>query len=234
MDTISAYFQLIEERPDLFEQSDMLPLILDESKIRTFSSKTGKPMGIVYDNSPFYLVLADLCQNATGLYRYARVISCNPNSGGCVAIPRWRELYGLLRIFRHAPRRWSIEFPRGFAENSNLTAAENVKKEISEELQISEEACQIRFLGEIRPDTGLSNGKVQLFLADLISETPIIPVKDEGIAGISWISEKTLRKMIYTGEITDGFTLSAYAHLICSEYATNFSSKNSVSNEFIF
>lgn len=80
--------------------------------------------------------------------------------------------FGVLCIFRHAPRQWSIEFPRGFAEDRSLTAVENVRKELSEE---------------------------------------------EGIGGFQWVCEERFREMIRNGDITDGFTLSAYAQLLCTD-----------------
>lgn len=219
MDTISAYFQLMKERPELFKESGRIPLILDENEMRAFSARTGKPMGVVYDNTPFYLVLADLCGDSRGLYSYARVIYSNPKSSGCIAVPRRGKQFGLLRIFRHAPRQWSMEFPRGFAENLSLTAEENVRKELSEELGISKEACTITFLGDVRADSGMSNGTAQIFLADLPSSVQIIPAEEEGIGGFIWVSEDELKKMICNGEITDGFTLSAYARLVCANGA---------------
>ena len=96
MDTISTYFQLVQERPELFEQSALIPLILDENEMRAFSDTSGKTMGLVYDNSPFYLVLADLCSGKNGLYSYGRVVYCNSKSSGCVAVPRCGGKFGLL------------------------------------------------------------------------------------------------------------------------------------------
>ncbi len=220
MDTISAYFQLIAERPELFLQSERIPLILDEREMRTYSELTGKTMGVVYNNEPFYLVLADLCRGRAGLYSYARVVSMNPKSNGCVAVPRCQNQFGLLHIFRHAARQWSVEFPRGFAENPALTPEENVRKELSEELGIAESDCRITPLGEVRADSGLSSGSAQIFLADLSPAARIVPSGEEGIGGFRWVGEEDLKEMICNGEITDGFTLAAYARLLCEKTAS--------------
>ena len=126
-----------------------------------FEKKTGamkKATRLVYDKRPFYVVLADLCSGKNGPYSYGRVIYCNPKSSGCIAIPRCDGCFGLLRIFRHAPRQWSIESPRGFVEDRSLTAEENVRKELSEELGVAEGECEVTFLGDARADSGLSNG----------------------------------------------------------------------------
>ena len=214
MDTISTYFQLVQERPELFEQSALIPLILDENEMRAFSDTSGKTMGLVYDNSPFYLVLADLCSGKNGLYSYGRVVYCNPKSSGCVAVPRCGGKFGLLRIFRHAARQWSLEFPRGFAEDRFLTAEENVRKELAEEIGLSEGDCEVTYLGDVMADSGLSNGNAQIFLAEILPTADISLSEEEGIAGFQWIGEEQFRQMIREGEITDGFTLSAYARLL--------------------
>lgn len=55
MDSITQYFQLAARRPELFAPSDQIPLCMDEETLRNYSASTGKPVGVVYDNSPYYL-----------------------------------------------------------------------------------------------------------------------------------------------------------------------------------
>ena len=68
MDSITQYFQLAARRPELFAPSDQIPLCIDEETLRNYSASTGKPVGVVYDNSPYYFVLADLCIREMGSY----------------------------------------------------------------------------------------------------------------------------------------------------------------------
>ena len=87
MDSITQYFQLAARRPELFAPSDQIPLCMDEETLRNYSASTGKPVGVVYDNSPYYFVLADLCIRENGeLYTYARVVYPH-KSNGVVVIP---------------------------------------------------------------------------------------------------------------------------------------------------
>ncbi len=217
MDTIKAYFQLVSQRPDLFTNSPEMELILDETQMRNFAQETGKSMGIVYDNSPYYLVLADLCRDQNGLFSYARVAYCNPQSNGAVAIPYCNGNLGLLTIFRHGPRTQMFEFPRGFSERPKLTPQENILRELSEELGLAKEECTVTFLGDIRADSGLCSGKVQIFLARITPLANILPGKEEGILGFSWVSEKQFREMIEEGLIEDAYTIAAYAKWICAQ-----------------
>lgn len=212
-DGIHRYFQLVEERPDLFAPSEPIPLCLEEGAMRAFAQQTGRAMGVVYDNSPHWWVLADLCLGRNGPYSYGRVVYCDPRSNGCAALIRRSGTgeFGLLTVFRHGCRALSLEIPRGFRDKADRTAQENVRREVSEELGVSPEDCLVSSLGAVRADAGLSAGLVQVFLVELDRDAAIIPEREEGIRAFQWYSQQDLRRAIRTGQITDGFTLSAYA-----------------------
>ena len=220
MDPITQYLHLAAQRPELFSPSEQIPLCLEEETLRAFAAATGKAVGVVYDNSPYYLVLADLCVGAgERLYTYARVIYPHSDSNGVVVIPRCGERFGLLSIFRHPPRAESGgEFPRGFAED--LTPAENAAKELREEIGAHVDPGTLVYLGDIQADTGLSAGRVQVFLACV--EAASVPTDNgEGIHGLSWLTEDQLRARIRDGALTDGLTLAAYARYLCAAGADN-------------
>lgn len=210
IDGITAYFELAAQRPDLFVQSETVPLVLDEGRMRAFSEKSGKSMGLVYDNRPYYMVLADLCLDGEREFSYARVVYPQPGTNGSVAIPRKDGKFGLLRQYRHPPRAESLEFPRGFGERG-LTPEENVRKELREEMGAV--ASGVTCLGSIRADTGLSAGCIQIFLAEISSYD--VQVGHEGIRELVWLTEEAFREAVAAGDISDGITLSAYALLRC-------------------
>ena len=211
-DSVSLYFDLNKSRPDLFKQSNALPLVLDEEKMRDFSKATGKRMGLVHDQSPYWLVLADLCEGANGqLYSYGRVVYCNEKSNGAAALIKCENKFGLLRIFRHGPRTVCQECPRGIHEEKSLSLEENIAKEIAEELGVAPKNCRIQKLGEIRPDAGLTSGSVSIFLAEIMDGTDVRTTGEEGVLGFDWYTEEQFLEAVRNGDITDGFTLSAYA-----------------------
>ena len=212
-DPVDAYLSLAEERPDLFTPSRQIPLILDEARLRAFSAETGKPLGLVYDNRPYFMVLADLCRGGGRDYVYARVAYPQAGTNGAVAIPCQAGKFGLLRIFRHAPRTECLEFPRGFAE-PGLTPEENIRKELSEEL--GARVNQVQRLGRVRADTGLSAGCAQVFLAQVEDAAP--QTGHEGIRDLVWLTGEELRAQIAAGAVTDGFTLSALTLLRCGPF----------------
>lgn len=203
-DPIDTYLELANTRPELFTNDPSCPIVMDESAIRSFAACTGRPMGVVFDNRPYFLVVADLCRSEFGEFSYARVIYPNP-SAGSVAIPIMDGKLGLLRIFRHSCRQELLELPRGFHENPNLTPEENIQKELQEEMgTVSHLPIH---LGHIRPDTGLSQGCADVFLAQITHAIP--SVGHEGIKELLWFSREELREMIALGQIVDGFTLAA-------------------------
>lgn len=214
MDPITRYLQLVRQRPELFAPSQHIPLCLDEDTLRTFSASTGKPVGVVYDNSPYYLVLADVCIKPDGqLYTYARVIYPHSDSNGVVVIPRRGDRFGLLSIFRHPPRTESGgEFPRGYAED--LPPAENAAKELWEEIGARVDPRELVYLGEIQTDTGLSAGRVQVYLAP-VDQAAVPQDNGEGIHGLHWLTREELMARVADGTITDGLTLSAFLQYLC-------------------
>lgn len=214
MDAITQYLQLAARRPELFCPSEQIPLCLDEGTLRRFSASTGTPVGVVYDNSPYYLVVADLCVGKNGdLYPYARVIGPHSDSSGSVVIPCREGRLGLLSVFRHAPRMESGgEFPRGFAEE--LTPAENGAKELWEEMGVRVSPDEMEFLGEIRSDTGLIAGKIQVFCVP-VGQVAIPPDNGEGIHGLRWVTPRELAAEVADGTITDGITMAAFLQYLC-------------------
>lgn len=215
-ESIAKYLDLIQKKPDLFTPSDDIPLVTDAEKIQAFSMLYNRPMGVVYSNRGYYDVVADLCYNEKrGYFSYARVIY-EQSSNGAVAIPIKRDEQGtkfaLLRQFRHTCRMECLEFPRGFAIQG-LTPEEAIRLELSEEMGAT--AIQVTHLGQVRADSGLAAGLVDVFLAEVTSAQA--QLGHEGIQDLLWVSEAELTDMIRRGEIQDGFTLSALTLLRCAD-----------------
>lgn len=70
---------------------------------------------------------------------------------------------------------------------------------------------------DVRADSGFSDGNAQIFLAEILPTADISLSEEEGIGGFQWGCEERFREMIRNGDITDGFTLSAYAQLLCTD-----------------
>lgn len=62
---LDDYFCLMQERPDAFIQSPVLPIVMDKQRMITFMERTQKQLGVVY-KSPFHLMVVDLIAGVNG------------------------------------------------------------------------------------------------------------------------------------------------------------------------
>jgi ADP-ribose pyrophosphatase len=123
----------------------------------------------------------------------------------------------LLKQFRYPTQEWSWEFPGGFvgAAESPEQAA---RRELVEETGLV--AGELREVGRFRPIPGLSPQQTVVYLsplddARLHTRSPAEFVDDiEGLRVVDWL---TLRRMIGSGEISDGITLTSLALLAMTE-----------------
>ena len=220
-DPIEAYFELQTKRLDLFVNEPLLPTICtDKKQMLDFMERTGKKLGVVYDNYPFFYVVADLCIKGTAAqpvyYSYARVIYPNTESNGTVTVPYYNGKFGLISSYRHAPRQntgW--EFPRGFLDERAINPILNAHKELWEETGIlPSEILKTTYLGDVRADAGLSSGKVQIYLTEIVLPKSILLEVSEGISNYQWFSMEDMMQMIQDEQIVDGFTLSAFLKIL--------------------
>lgn len=200
----NRYLRLMEERPQAFSQSPLLPIVTDTDLAAQFTARTGRTLGVVYE-SPYRLMVVDLVRGPEGLFAYERVLPA-ARGDAVVAVPVWEGKFVLLEQFRHALRQCQTAFPRGFGENG-LSAHENVRKEIQEELRA--QVLEQRPLGRIASDSGLSGDEAHAILCRITRPDP--PLQYEDIQGMVCLTPAELETEIAAGHITDGFTLSAYA-----------------------
>ncbi|MFC0039747.1 NUDIX hydrolase [Actinomadura rayongensis] len=107
----------------------------------------------------------------------------------------------LLRVFRHATRRWHVEFPRGFAE-AGETGAQTAARELTEEVGVP--PAVVEPLGTLHTDTGMTSGEVGLFWARI--DAPPRPGGGEGIDRVLLADAARLGALLDDGTITDSFT----------------------------
>lgn len=202
------YARLMQERPQLFAQSELLMIETDARKIAKYEMESGKTIGVVYQ-SPYTMMVVDLVSCNGRCFTYERSLPTVAR-GAVVSMPMYNGRFVLLRQFRHAMREMQYGFPRGFGE-IGYSAAENLKKEISEE--IGAEVTDCRLLGEVVSNSGLSGEKVSVYFCEVTE--PQSKKGYEEIDAMLTVSRPELESMIRNGEINDGFTLSAYA-LYCT------------------
>lgn len=210
---LKEYFDLMDERADLFRDNELIPIEKDIEKIRRFTAQTGKKIGVLY-HSQYNMLITDLIAPANGSpYVYERIV---PNAeGGVVAAAKYNGKFVLIKQFRHSLRNYQYCFVRGYGERG-ISTEENAAKELSEE--IGGVVARSVFLGELSADSGLSSGITSVYLCEVQSVKPKIGY--EGIQEIVMLDEQELVQWINDGKINDGFTLAAYA-LYCAYVKKN-------------
>lgn len=209
----TTYLSLQSLGQDLFHNPADAPVrvVSDADSIRGIEEETGLSCGVLFKDSRVALLRDAVILPDGSRGTYLRVIPASLRPGAVVVplLPDGR--FVLLRHFRHATRDWLLEFPRGFAEPGE-SPEETARRELKEETGLDVDGARLQRLGYVHPDSGLQAGRVNCFLAQIgdCDEGDIAPVdKLEGIDGILLLSRAELEQKIATGQIVDGFTLSA-------------------------
>ena len=119
----------------------------------------------------------------------------------------------LLRQFRHAPRVWLWEMPRGGTEPGR-TPTSTLYEELLQEIGF--QPCDVPFsLGRLVPDSG-SLHEIPYLFAVRVRPHPTksaSPEPTECISGHTTIDYETLFERCVSGAINDGFTVAATMRL---------------------
>ncbi|HEY3687400.1 MAG TPA: NUDIX hydrolase [Streptosporangiaceae bacterium] len=220
---LRAYTELRRDRPGLFAAAPTDAVAIEDGaverecvaeSVRARMRGAGIPadygdVGVVYRDDYLWLV-RDAVRFPDGrLGSHIRVVPATPRAGS-VVLPVADGADGpevlLVRHFRHAPRAWLWEAPRGFAEPGE-EPARTAERELAEELGLA--ARTLTHLGTVHPDTGISAAAVEVFLAAV--DGPPVPDAAEGIDDVRRVSPAELGEWIADGRVSDGFTLSACA-----------------------
>lgn len=204
---LDAYFQLMAQRPELFQNPPEcpLPVLTREEDIQTVERQTGRPVGIMYQDQ-YICLLRDAVRRQNGAAgTYIRLLH-SAGQAGVVLLPYTAagEVV-LLRHFRHSNRSFSLELPRGFSE-TGCSFQEDLRRELREEL--GTQPLSVTFLGQAAADSGLMAGQARFYAVEVAG--PLRPTDGkESICGVELLPLEETERLIRTGEITDGFTLNA-------------------------
>ena len=201
----------MRSEPELFRNSGEqgeIRILTDEKEILQAERQLQREIGIVYEDEYIRLVRDAVVFPDMSKGTYIRILPRRSESAVAV-LPVSGGRILLLRHFRHSLRKWMWEIPRGFGEYG-LTAEENAEKELREETGIKE--IRLEYLGRICPDSGMSSDQVSVFFTEFPADCQLRKQDErEVVSEYRLISRKELREMAQSGEMIDGFTLSAVA-----------------------
>lgn len=216
---MGSYWALLEEAPHLFSEpkdaafsvmTDLTSIRMAEEAAAAELRAVGSPaawatVGVMFEDQ-YFLLLRDAVRFPDGsLGTYIRITSRNPDSAGVAILPLLEEKVVLVRHYRHATQSWHLEIPRGFP-SVGMTSEEQARAEIAEE--IGGEITTLRDLGIVHPDTGISSGRVHMYLAHCASIGE--PEVNEGISDLVLLEVHAFEELLAAGEVSDAFTLAAF------------------------
>jgi ADP-ribose pyrophosphatase len=217
---LDQYLRFVRAQPHLFENTDGSGffVLTNEADIRRVEEEvrrrlvaSGQPLawsriGLLYEDQ-YIRVFRDAVRFPDGsLGTYVRILGHEGTGDGVAILPVMEGKVLLLRHFRHATRGWHLEIPRGFGAG-DATADENATRELGEE--IGAKPRVLLYLGSLHVDTGLIAQPVRLYYAEVDAHSG--PEAIEAIKEILALPVRDFERLIASGEITDSFTLAAYA-----------------------
>ena len=214
---ISDYFDLMDERPELFPMKD--DLVLDPGLLAAYSAQTKKPIGVVYKSDWHYLIVDVVADEFDRpLYPYERYVT-RSTQPGAVIIPHFADgTLCMLEHYRHTLGETLLEFPRGFGKDGE-SGWEAAVREMAEEIGAA--ALEFSVIGQIVADSGINGDRITVVEATIDSYD--VEEGYEDIDGVAILTRPQLADAISKGEVVDGFTLSAIALLNAKEAEELFS-----------
>lgn len=152
---------------------------------------------------PYLVLLRDAVRFADGSYGlYNRIVEAPT----VAVLPVCDGKPVLIRIFRHAVRAWSIEFPRGSVD-AGESVDTTLRREIREE--IGAKVMNWQHLGDFSPGGSTIAAISHLCFATVDAIGSVDAA--EGIAEAFAVTIDQLEMMIRTAQIIDGFSISLFA-----------------------
>jgi NUDIX domain. len=170
--------------------------------------KNGKSVGIVLEDS-VHMFVRDAVRFPSGATKcQMRIIGKTEFDGpnGVAVLCTSDGQFVLREIFRHATRSWELEITRGRREKGQ-TPRQAVRAEVKQELGYS--VKKIHPLGMIRPDSALTSGHLEVFLAELGAAGKPEPEPTEAFGEIIKLTADELGAGILAGYVRDGYTIGA-------------------------
>ncbi len=203
---LESYLELLNQYPTVLgpignASNGEIEIVRDPQHIRNIESKTGRFVGIVAQDK-YWIWLNDAAkfpQGKEGVYGrilWVRSLSGTPGVAVMPVLPDGRIVLNLN--YRHATRSWELELPRGMLE-ANESPIVGAIREVEEETGMT---CEdVQFLGNVTPDSGLTNTVVPLYLGKVIKQQKNRQEDSEAILSNPVFTLKELKKGLIDGHI---------------------------------
>jgi 8-oxo-dGTP pyrophosphatase MutT (NUDIX family) len=159
--------------------------------------------------SPYVQVFEDEVRFDDGFPgTYLRIGPPPSRGSGVVVLPIAHRLIGLVQTYRYPVDAVQWGLPRGFGEHGDAGPFQSAARELAEEVGARD--AELQMLGWVTPDSGMLNTRVAVVVATLPAPLAA-PTDVREVSAVRWISPEDMWQQIRSGEVEDGFTLSALA-----------------------
>jgi ADP-ribose pyrophosphatase len=212
---LRRYWSLRTAEPALFENVPGSPtqILLDAGEIGSAqrsvrvereawgTSTADLRVGVLAEDQYVGHVIRDAVRFSDGRYGlYNRVVT----PGGVLVLPIIGNDIVLIRIFRHAPRRWFMEALQGLCPRGVDPVAQ-AHQELSEEIGAT--ASELVPLGAVHTSTALTSETLDIYAARITAMG--LPQRSEGIDSIHRVPNEQVDSAVRDGSICDGPTIAA-------------------------
>lgn len=182
----------------------------DSTAVASRLAREETGIGIVFEDR-YMGIFRDLCRfpaGFTGTYEH-HYWTMNKGTGICVAPITNVGLLVLSDAYHYALRARTLEFPRGGLHEEEVRVQEDgtlealpirsVRDEVYTETGYEIDPAEVKHLGEVDPDSGLSTQTVQLFAATASHLGPPKPDVTEAIFGAVELTRQELEQALLRG-----------------------------------
>jgi ADP-ribose pyrophosphatase len=201
---LKAYFNYLDLYPktlgpDGNASKGEIEIVRDLETISQIEKTTGRKVGLIAEDK-YWIWLNDPVKFPNDKYGvYGRIIWIQglksfPGVAVMPVLPNGK--IALNRNYRHATRSWEYELPRGGVnkdESMESAAAREVKEETGMIID------QLHLLGQMAPDTGITNTIVPVYFAKVAAKQEAVPEESEAIAGIEAFSIEEIKQGFVDG-----------------------------------
>jgi len=198
------YLNLLKNYPNLVSSNGdfskgEIQVVLDPQEMADIEKATCRDVGVMMQDK-YWLWVNDACIFPNGTKGvYGRIMWMKSLEGypGVVVMPVLPNGKIVLNCnYRHATRSWEIELPRGVVNIGEETSAA-AKRETMEETGMLVESLSL--LGEIPPDTGLTNTVAAIWMAKVFDQQDSQQEASEAIEDILSLTVQEIKQAFLRG-----------------------------------
>ena len=217
--SLDAYEDFRNRYPKAFLGRQRRPIVLDRSRLESYSADHGVVLGIAA-TTPFVYFIVDLVESTNHqgqkfVHPYLRAVNRGQLDGATnvvviatIAEPSLGRTGDIVLVVqeRHATGTIETELPRGFGERG-LSGEQNALTELKQETGFV--GSNPRLLGHAWVDSGFTDAEVSFFHVEALAQQAPSREPEEAIVGVRLSSPAEIWEEITAGRICDSFTIQA-------------------------